>query len=76
MAETPAFFEMTPSKCIVKKGDCVVCSSGGEKVTVLLSANKCQQMLPPMIIFEGKTDQTIRNLIIPPGFIVKTHEKP
>ena len=32
-------------------------------------------MLPPMIIFRGKTDQTIRNLIIPPGFIVKTHDK-
>ena len=59
-----------------KVTECVVCSSGGEKVTVLLSANKCQQMLPPMIIFRGKTDQTIRNLIIPPGFIVKTHEKP
>ena len=32
-------------------------------------------MLPPMIIFRGKTDQTIRNLIIPPGLIVKIHEK-
>ena len=32
-------------------------------------------MLPPMIIFTGKTDQTICSLIIPPGFIVKTHEK-
>ena len=32
-------------------------------------------MLPPMIIFRGKTDKTICNLIIPPGFIVKTHEK-
>ena len=32
-------------------------------------------MLLPMIIFRGKTDQTICNLIIPPDFIVKTHEK-
>ena len=45
-------------------------------MTVILSAKKCQQMLPPMIIFMGKTDQTFGNLIIPPGLIVKTHEKP
>ena len=32
-------------------------------------------MLPPMIIFRGKTNQTICNLIIPPGYITKTHEK-
>ena len=55
---------------------CVVRSSGSEKMTILLSANKCQQMLPAMIIFRRKTYQTIRNLIILPGFIIKTHEKP
>ena len=33
------------------------------------------QMLPPMVLFNGKTDQTIRNLNIPPGFIVKTQKK-
>ena len=54
--------------------ECVVRSSGSEKMTVILSANKCQQMLRHMIIFGGKTDQTIRNLITPPGVIVKTHE--
>ena len=55
----------------------MVRSSGSEKkhLTVLLSATAYGQMLPPMIIFRGKTDQTIRNLIIPPGFIVKTHDK-
>ena len=59
-----------------KVTECVVRSSGSEKMIVLLSANKCQQMLPCMIILGGKTDQTIPNLIIPPGFIVKTHGKP
>ena len=28
-----------------------------------------------MVIFKGKTDQTIRNLNIPPRFIVKTQKK-
>ena len=32
-------------------------------------------MLPPMIIFKGKTDRTISDLNIPAGFIVKTQEK-
>ena len=79
MVETPA---KTPSKCIAKK-ECVVLtervvrSSGSEKkhLTVLSSATAYGQMLPHMIIFRGKTDQTICNLIIPPDFIVKTHEK-
>ena len=55
----------------------VVRSSGSEKkhLTVLLPATADGKMLPLMIIFRVKTDQTIRNLIIPPGFIVKTHEK-
>ena len=45
-------------------------------MTVLSSVNKCQQMSPPMIIFRGKVDQTVRNLTIPSSFIVKIDEKP
>ena len=54
--------------------DCVVRSSGSEKkkhLTVVSSATD-GQMLPPIIIFKGKTEQTICVLNIPPGFIVKT----
>ena len=32
-------------------------------------------MLPPMLIFKGKTDKTIKKLRIPEGFIFKTQEK-
>ena len=77
MDETPAFFDMVPSKCIAAKGtkECVVRTSGGKKklLTVALSATRDGKMLPPMIIFKGKTDSTILN--IPVGFIVKTQEK-
>ena len=59
MDETPAFFDMVPSKCIAKKGDkeCVVRSSGSEKkhLTVVLSATAEWKMLPAIIIFKGKT---------------------
>ena len=79
MDETPAFFDMVPAKSIASKGvkECVVRTTGSEKkhLTVVLSATGDGKMLPPMIIFKGKTDKTIKNLNIPKGFIVKTQEK-
>ena len=75
MDKTPAFFDMVPTKCILKKGDkeCVVRSSGSENKhqTVILSATGDRQMVPAMVIFKGKTEKTIRGLEIPPGFVVK-----
>ena len=79
MDEIPAFCDMMPTKCIAAKGtkECVVLTSGGEKkhLTVVLSAMEDGKMLPPMIIFKGKTDRTISDLNIPAGFIVKTQDK-
>ena len=80
MDETPAFFDMIPAKSICKTGsrECIVRTSGSEKkyVTVVLSATADGTMLPPMLIFKGKTDKTIKKLRIPEGFIVKMKEKP
>ena len=79
MDETPVFFDMIPTKSICKTGsrECIVRTSGSEKkhVTVVLSAIADGTMLPPMLIFKGKTDKTIKKLRIPEGFIVKTQEK-
>lgn len=79
MDETPAFFDMVPAKSITKTGakECVVRTSGGEKkhVTVVLSATADGTMLPPMIIFKGKTEKTIEKLRIPEGFVVKCQAK-
>ena len=59
MDEMPAFFEMIPAKSICKTGsrECIVRTSGSEKkhVTVLLPATVDGTMLPPMLIFKGKT---------------------
>ena len=80
MDETPALFDMIPVKSICKTGsrECIVRTSGSEKkhVTVVLSAAADGTMLPPMLIFKGKADKTIKKLRIPEGFIVKTQEKP
>ena len=79
MDETPAFFDMVPSKSICKTGskECIVRTSGCEKkhVTIVLSATADGKMLTPMIIFKGKTTKTIENLCAPDGFIVKTQAK-
>ena len=79
MHETPAFFDMIPAKSICKTGsrECIVRTSGSKKkhVTVVLSVAADGNLLPPMIIFKGKTDKTIKKLRIPEGFIAKTQEK-
>ena len=70
---------MIPAKSICKTGsrEYIVRTSGSEKkhVTVVLSAAADGAMLPPMLIFKGKTDKTIKKLRFPGGFIVKTQEK-
>ena len=52
------------------------CCIGSEKKYLLavLSITADGQMLPLIIIFKGKTEQTIRDLNINPGFIVKIQE--
>ena len=79
MDETPAFFDMIPAKSICKTGsrECIVQTSGSKKkyVTVVLSATVDGTMPPPMLIFKGKTEKTIKKLRIPKGFIVKMQEK-
>ena len=79
MDETPAFFDMVPSKSICKTGskECIVRTSGCEKkhVTIVLSVTADGKMLPPMIIFKGKTTKTIEKLRVPNRFIVKNQAK-
>ena len=48
-------------------------SSGSEKNILSVTADR--QMLLTMIISKEKSEQTIRDLNIPPGFVVKTEKK-
>ena len=79
MGETPAFFDMVSSKSICKTGskECIVRTSGSEKkhVAIVLSATADGKMLPPRIIFKGKTTKTIEKPRVPDGFIFKTQAK-
>ena len=52
-------------------------TTGSEKqhLTVVLSCTASGDMLPPMIIFKGKTKISIQGLKAPPGFIIAHQEK-
>ena len=79
MDETPIWFDIVPQRSIAKKGSksVVIRTSGSEKrhVTVVLAVMADGTVLPPMIIFKGKTNRTIRDLVVPTGFVVTTQEK-
>ena len=52
-------------------------TSGSEKryVAVVLTAAADGFILPPMIIFRGKTNQTINDIEAPDGFVIVTQGK-
>ena len=79
MNKTPVFFDMVPEKSLVKKGQksVTIRTSGSEKrhVTVVLTVAADGFMLPPMIIFWGKTNQTIKDIEALEGFVIVTQEK-
>ena len=66
MDKTPVFFDMVPEKSLVQKSykSVTIQASGSEKrhVTVALTVATDGFILPPMITFRGKTNQTIKEI--------------
>ena len=79
MDQTPVFFDMVSEKLLVQKGQksVTIWTSGSEKrhVTVVHTAAADGYILPPMIIFRGKTNKTIKDIEVPEGSVIVTHEK-
>ena len=79
MDETAVFFDMVPEKSSVQKRQksVTIWTSGSEKrhVTVVLTVAADEFILPPMIIFRGKSNQTIKDIEAPEGFVIVTQEK-
>ena len=77
--ETPVFFDMVPERSLTQKGQksVTIRTSGSEKrhVTVVLTVAADGFILPPMIIFWGKTSQTIKDIEAPECFVIVTQEK-
>ena len=76
--EKPVFLDMVPDKSFAKKGSksVTVTKSGSEKrhVAVALTQAACRDILTPMIIFPGKTDNIINDLTDSENLCIATKE--
>ena len=72
--ETPVFFDTLPEKSLVQKGQksVTIRTSGSEKrhVTVVHTVAVDGFILPPMKIFRGKTNETIKDIEAPEEFVI------
>ena len=79
MDQTPVFFGMIPERLLALTGEksVTIRTSGSEKrhVTVVLTVAADVFILPPMIIFRGKTSLTIKGIDASEGFVIVTQEK-
>ena len=79
MDEMPVYFDIVPGKTIEIKGEKTVKvrTTGSEKrhITIVLSCTASGDLLPPMIIFKGKTKRCIKGLKGTPGVMIAYQEK-
>ena len=79
MDETSVFFDMVHERSLVPRGKKSVTTrtSGSEKrhVTVILTVAADGFILPPMMIFRGKTNLTIKDIVGPDVIVIVTQEK-
>ena len=79
MDKTPVIFDMMPEKSLLEKGQKSVAiqTPGSEKrhVTVVLTVAADGSILPPMTWFRDKTNQTIKDIEAPEGFVIVAQEK-
>lgn len=79
MDKTPAFFDMVPDGSLVatRKTSITVRTSGSEKrhVTVIAMVAADGFILLPMIMFTGKSNLTIKDVVATEGSVIVTQEK-
>ena len=70
---------MVLEKLSVQKGQKLetIQTSGSEKrhVTVVLTVAANRFILPPIILFRSKTNQTMKDTEVPEGFVIFTQKK-
>ena len=73
MDETPVFLDLVPNKVVDQKGKKTVHvrTTNSEKncITATLCCTAAGKLLPPYIIFKGKTKCPLKNVKIPPGVV-------
>ena len=76
MDETPVFLDLVPNKVVDRKGKKTVRvrTTGSEKnrITAALCCTAAGKLLPPFVIFKGKTKRALKKVKIPSGAVCTT----
>ena len=78
MDETPVFLTWFQAKQLTRKGKSIrVRTTASEKnrITAILCCTAAGKLLPPFIIFKGKTLRTLKNVKVPEGVVCTTKLK-
>ena len=77
MDETPMWFDIVPQESLSKKVTkyVVIHTSGFERHHLILAVIADGNILASMVIFKGKTNRMIRDVVVPEEFKVSTQEK-
>ena len=79
MDETPVYLDLVPNKVVDKKGKKTiqVCTTTSEKnrITATLCCTAAGKLLPPFVVFKGKTMRPLKKVKVPLGIIATTQEK-
>ena len=79
MDETPVFLDLLPSKVIDRKGKKSInvrtTASEKNRITATLCCTASGKMLPPFVIFKGKTKRGLKKVTVPKGVVCTTQAK-
>ena len=79
MDKTPVYLNLVPNKVVDKKGKKSIrvrtTSSEKNRVTATLCCTAAGKLLPPFVVFKGKTKRSLKNVRVPSGVIATMQAK-
>ena len=79
MDETPVFLDLVPNRVVDKRGKKTInvrtTASEKNRVTTTLCCTASGKMLPPFVVFKGKTKRSIKKVSVPYGVVCTTQAK-
>ena len=79
MDETPVYLDLLPSNVVDKKGKKTInmrtTASEKNRIMATLACTASGKMLPPFVVFKGKTKRTLKKLKVPKGVVCTTQSK-
>ena len=79
MDETPVFLDLLPNKVVDKRGKKSInvrtTASEKNRITATLCCSASGKMLPPFVVFKGKTKRGLKKVTVPKGVVCTTQTK-